>query len=129
MAEKTINVNGGTTVVDADATGMLSMLSGTGGYIVISGGYHYISAKGSMIDVLDANGTATMTGGVQAELHRQHNPLWRRGDGRGPGGNCRDDGIQIPERRELHVQVKASSAFFRLTACKKITLQCKVIFL
>ena len=40
------------------------MLSGNGGYIVISGGYHYISAKGSMIDVLDANGTATMTGGV-----------------------------------------------------------------
>ena len=56
--------NGAGGPKDANATGMLSMLSGTGGYIVISGGYHYISAKGSMIDVLDANGTATMTGGV-----------------------------------------------------------------
>jgi hypothetical protein len=56
--------NGAGGPKDPNATGMLSMLSGTGGYIVISGGYHYISAKGSMIDVLDANGTATMTGGV-----------------------------------------------------------------
>ena len=56
--------NGAGGPKDANATGMLSMLSGTGGYVVISGGYHYISAKGSMIDVLDANGTATMTGGV-----------------------------------------------------------------
>ena len=56
--------NGAGGPKDANATGMLSMLSESGGYIVISGGYHYISAKGNMIDVLDANGTATMTGGV-----------------------------------------------------------------
>lgn len=42
----------------------MSMFSESSGYITISGGYHYISAKGDMIDVLDANGTATMTGGV-----------------------------------------------------------------
>ena len=56
--------NGAGGPKDANATGMLSMLSESGGYVVISGGYHYISAKGNMIDVLDANGTATMTGGV-----------------------------------------------------------------
>ena len=42
----------------------MSMFSESSGYITISGGYHYISAKGDMIDVLDANGTATMTDGV-----------------------------------------------------------------
>ena len=42
----------------------MSMFSESSGYITISGGYHYISAKGDMIDVLDANGTAKMTGGV-----------------------------------------------------------------
>ena len=40
------------------------MQSSSKGYIVISGGYHYISASGNDIDVLDANGTATQTGGV-----------------------------------------------------------------
>ena len=34
------------------------------GYIVITGGYHYISVSGNDVDVLDANGTATQTGGV-----------------------------------------------------------------
>lgn len=38
--------------------------SSSKGYIIISGGYHYISASGNDIDVLDANGTATQTGGV-----------------------------------------------------------------
>ena len=42
----------------------MAMFSESSGYITISGGYHYISAKGDMIDVLDANGTAKMTGGV-----------------------------------------------------------------
>jgi hypothetical protein len=56
--------NGAGGPKDANATGMLSMLSESGGYITISGGYHYISAKGNMIDIIDANGTATMTGGV-----------------------------------------------------------------
>jgi hypothetical protein len=44
--------------------GGYSAFSESGGHIVISGGYHYISAKGNMIDVLDANGSAKMTGGV-----------------------------------------------------------------
>ena len=42
----------------------MAMFSESSGYITISGGYHYISAKGDMIDVLDANGTVKMTGGV-----------------------------------------------------------------
>ena len=42
----------------------MAMFSESSGYITISGGYHYISAKGEMIDVLDANGTVKMTGGV-----------------------------------------------------------------
>ncbi len=45
-------------------SGGYSMFSESSGHIVISGGYHYISAKGSMIDVLDANGSAKQTGGV-----------------------------------------------------------------
>jgi len=40
------------------------MMSSSKGYIVVSGGYHYLSASGNDIDVLDANGTATQTGGV-----------------------------------------------------------------
>ena len=40
------------------------MQSSSKGYIVITGGYHYISASGNDIDVLDANGTATQKGGV-----------------------------------------------------------------
>lgn len=39
-------------------------MSSSVGHIVISGGYHYISASGNDVDVLDANGTATQTGGV-----------------------------------------------------------------
>lgn len=44
--------------------GGFSSFSESGGHVVISGGYHYISAKGNMIDVLDANGSAKQTGGV-----------------------------------------------------------------
>lgn len=44
--------------------GGYSMFSESSGHIVISGGYHYIASKGDMIDVLDANGTAKMSGGV-----------------------------------------------------------------
>ena len=40
------------------------MQSSSKGYIVISGGYHYVSASGNDIDVLDANGTAKQSGGV-----------------------------------------------------------------
>ncbi len=44
--------------------GQAGMMSGSKGYIIISGGYHYLYAAGNDIDVLDANGTATMSGGV-----------------------------------------------------------------
>ena len=44
--------------------GMGGMMSSSKGYIIISGGYHYLYAAGNDIDVLDANGTATMSGGV-----------------------------------------------------------------
>ena len=44
--------------------GPTGMMSGSKGYIIISGGYHYLYAAGNDIDVLDANGTATMSGGV-----------------------------------------------------------------
>ena len=40
------------------------MFSESSGQAVISGGYHYIASKGNMIDVLDANGSAKMSGGV-----------------------------------------------------------------
>lgn len=46
------------------SAGGFSSFSESSGHIVISGGYHYISAKGNMIDVLDANGSAKQTGGV-----------------------------------------------------------------
>ncbi len=44
--------------------GGYSMFSESSGHTVISGGHHYIASKGNMIDVLDANGSAKMTGGV-----------------------------------------------------------------
>ncbi len=40
------------------------MMSNSVGYITISGGYHYLYSTGSDVDVLDANGTVTQTGGV-----------------------------------------------------------------
>ena len=42
----------------------MAMFSESSGNIVISGGYHYISVKGNMVDGLDANGIGKMTGGV-----------------------------------------------------------------
>ena len=42
----------------------MAMFSESSGFITISGGYHYISVKGNMVDGLDANGTGKMTGGV-----------------------------------------------------------------
>ena len=42
----------------------MAMFSESSGHLVISGGYHYISIKGNMVDGLDANGTGKMTGGV-----------------------------------------------------------------
>jgi len=42
----------------------MAMFSESSGFITISGGYHYISIKGNMVDGLDANGTGKMTGGV-----------------------------------------------------------------
>ena len=45
-------------------SGGYSMFSESSGHAVISGGHHYIASKGNMIDVLDANGSAKMTGGV-----------------------------------------------------------------
>lgn len=44
--------------------GQYAAFSESGGHIIVSGGYHYISAKGDMIDVFDANGSGKMTGGV-----------------------------------------------------------------
>ena len=44
--------------------GQYAAFSESGGHIVVSGGYHYISAKGNMVDVFDANGSGKMTGGV-----------------------------------------------------------------
>ena len=44
--------------------GMGGMQSSSKGYIIISGGYHYLYAAGNDIDVLDANGSITQTGGV-----------------------------------------------------------------
>ena len=55
--------NGAGGPKDPNAGG-LSSFSESGGHIVVSGGYHYISAKGNMIDVFDANGSGKMTGGV-----------------------------------------------------------------
>ena len=47
-----------------DPNSQMAMFGESSGHIVISGGYHYISSKGNMVDGLDANGTAKMTGGV-----------------------------------------------------------------
>ena len=84
--------------------GGYSAFSESGGHIVISGGYHYISAKGNMIDVLDANGSAKMTGGVLIlEITGQsyENGMggggmwggggWGGGMGMGGGGGCSEN--------------------------------------
>ena len=72
--------------------GGYSAFSESGGHIVISGGYHYISAKGNMIDVLDANGSAKMTGGVvileiTGESYENQGGFNFGGWGGGGGGN------------------------------------------
>ena len=77
--------------------GGYSMFSESSGHAVISGGYHYISAKGSMIDVLDANGSAKMTGGVlileitgeSYENGMGGGGMW--GGGMGGGGGCSEN--------------------------------------
>lgn len=66
--------------------------SSSKGHIVISGGYHYISASGNDIDVLDANGTATQTGGVLIleipNSSSQGGMMWAPGGNQGGwGGN------------------------------------------
>ena len=87
--------NGAGGPKDGNATGMLSMLSESGGYIVISGGYHYISAKGNMIDVLDANDTATMTGGVL--ILEITGESYEAGMGMGSGGcSTNIPGVDVP---------------------------------
>ena len=61
------------------------MMSSSKGYIIISGGYHYLYAAGNDVDVLDANGTATMSGGVvllEIGTSGGNNVLMK-----GPGGN------------------------------------------
>jgi hypothetical protein len=61
------------------------MQSSSKGYIVITGGYHYISASGNDIDVLDANGTAKQSGGVViVEIPASSGGM---GGGRTPGGS------------------------------------------
>lgn len=44
--------------------GGMGGMSSSVGYITIEGGYHYLYAAGGDVDVLDANGTAKMSGGV-----------------------------------------------------------------
>ena len=65
--------------------GGAGMMSSSKGYIIISGGYHYLYAAGNDVDVLDANGTATMSGGVlllEIGSSGGNNVLMK-----GPGGN------------------------------------------
>lgn len=64
--------------------GFGGMMSGSKGYIIISGGYHYLYASGNDVDVLDANGTATMSGGVVILEMPSSGGM---GNMRGPGGN------------------------------------------
>ena len=65
------------------------MMSSTKGYIIISGGYHYLYAAGNDVDVLDANGTATMSGGVLLlEIGTSGGNVMMKGPGgNGMGGN------------------------------------------
>ncbi len=65
------------------------MMSSTKGYIIISSGYHYLYAAGNDVDVLDANGTATMSGGVLLlEIGTSGGNVMMKGPGgNGMGGN------------------------------------------
>ena len=58
--------------------------SSSKGYIIISGGYHYLYAAGNDIDVLDANGSITQTGGVV--ILEMGNGNSQGGMMKGPGG-------------------------------------------
>lgn len=65
------------------------MQSSSKGYIVITGGYHYISASGNDIDVLDANGTATQKGGVIIlEIPASSSGMGGRASGGSSSGGC-----------------------------------------
>ncbi len=56
------------------------------GYIEIYGGYHYLYAAGNDVDVLDANGTVKMSGGVVI-LELGSGGGMGGGSSSGPGGN------------------------------------------
>ena len=56
------------------------------GYIEIYGGYHYLYAAGNDVDVLDANGTVKMSGGVVI-LELGSGGGMGGGSSGGPGGN------------------------------------------
>ena len=62
------------------------MASNSVGYIEIYGGYHYLYAAGNDVDVLDANGTVKMSGGVVI-LELGSGGGMGGGQGGGPGGN------------------------------------------
>lgn len=66
--------------------GMGGMQSSSKGYIIISGGYHYLYAAGNDIDVLDANGSITQTGGVVILEMGNGNSQGGGSSSRGPGG-------------------------------------------
>ncbi len=75
-------------------SGGYSMFSESSGHIVVSGGYHYISAKGSMIDVFDANGSGKQTGGVLIlEITGQSYESGMGGGGGGWGGGFPGGGM------------------------------------
>ena len=85
------NAAGGTAVGSSGSSGSMGGWGGMGGgpqssshgYAYIRGGYHYVSASGNDIDVLDANGTATQTGGVLILEIPSSN-----GGGMGGGSGC-----------------------------------------
>lgn len=66
--------------------GMGGMQSSSKGYIIISGGYHYLYAAGNDIDVLDANGSITQTGGVVILEMGNGNSQGGGSFSKGPGG-------------------------------------------
>ena len=66
--------------------GMGGMQSSSKGYIIISGGYHYLYAAGNDSDVLDANGSITQTGGVVILEMGNGNSQGSGSSSRGPGG-------------------------------------------
>jgi len=64
-------------------------MSSSKGYIIISGGYHYLYAAGGDIDVLDANGSITQTGGVVIlEMGNGQGGMMKGPGGQGGSGGC-----------------------------------------